>query len=193
MNLRWPLAAVAAVCFAFGAMAQTATAPLAPLVPSKAWAQLTPQQKQVLAPLVSQWNELGTAERDQWLALAARYPTMQGEEQARFRTRLQEWAQMTPAQRLQARQGFLGAQKVTAAEREAKWAAYQQLPVEKRQALQERAAQRASGAAMAPAAAASAPRPGVSSLQPGQRALAAAPWAPARGLPPSAPASAAQP
>ncbi len=195
MNARWLLGATTVACLLAGpcAVAQSVPAPLAPLAPSKGWDQLSPQQKQVLAPLVSQWGDLSAAERDQWLALAGRYPSMHGDDQARFRTRLQEWAQMTPTQRLQARQGFQGAQKVTAAEREAKWAAYQQLPAEKRLALQERAAQRASGSASSPSAPASAVRPGTSSLQPGQRALTLAPWAPSRARPPAAPASDAKP
>lgn len=202
MKLRLLLVGGLLACLTLGAWAQAqpSASPLAPLAPVKAWRELSPQQQQVLAPLATQWTHLGGDERDQWLALAARYPAMQGDEQMRFRARLQDWAQMTPAERLRARQGFQGAQRVTAAEREAKWAAYQQLPPEKRQALQARAAQRAT--TQPPTQATPTPpavlRPGVSSLQPGQRVLAAAPWAQARGhavtaAPAAAPASAPGP
>jgi len=191
MNLRLLIAAGLGACLALGAavQAQPSASPLAPLAPAKGWQALSPQQQQVLAPLSAQWSRLSSDEREQWLALAARYPSMQGEDQVRFRARLQDWAQMSPSERLRARQGFQGAQRVTAAEREAKWAAYQQLPAEKRQALQARAAQRAS-AKPEPSAASVTPvvRPGVSSLQPGQRSLAAAPWAPSRNAPRAAPA-----
>jgi hypothetical protein len=180
MNMRLLLAwgFLLGLALSGAALAQPTSSPLLPLVPSKPWSALTQQQQQVLSPLAAQWPSLPSNEREHWLALAAQYPTMQADVQARFRGHLQDWARMSPAERLQVRQGFQVAQKVTPAEREAKWAAYQQLPPDKRQALQERALQRAAAASQPQAPnTTTAPRRGATSLQPGQHALAAAPWA----------------
>jgi hypothetical protein len=154
------------------APAQTLSGPVVPLAAAKPWSSLTPQQQQALAPLAVRWADLDAAERDHWLALAAQVPTMNAADQARLQERMQAWARMSPDERRTARQGFAGAQRMSEAERQARWEAYQQLPADRRQALQARAAQRA---ASAPSPAPS--RPGVTSLQPGQRSLAVAPWA----------------
>lgn len=55
---------------------------------------------------------------------------------------MKDWAQLSPAERQRVHQGYQAAQRVSAAERQAKWERYQALSPERRQALQERAAAR---------------------------------------------------
>ncbi|MCZ8235729.1 MAG: DUF3106 domain-containing protein [Inhella sp.] len=172
------------------AQAQALSGPVVPLAAAKPWSSLSPQQQQALAPLASRWTDLNAAERDHWLALAAQLPTMSSADQARLQDRMQAWARMSPDERRTARQGFAGAQRMSESERQARWEAYQQLPEDRRQALQARAAQRAASAPVAAPA-----RPGATSLQPGQRSVATAPWAPPRRsvAEPATPASAPLP
>jgi hypothetical protein len=166
-----------------------------PLRASKPWSTLTAQQQEVLQPLARRWPDMDTASREKWLALAAKYPTLSNSEQARLRSRVQEWANLSSDARQQAREGFQTAQRKSADERQAKWEAYQQLPADKRQALQERGVQRqaeaASHARLKPVSPAV---PVVAQVQPGvstvllsrRQALVPSPWlspgvAPLRG------------
>jgi len=70
------------------------------------WAQLTPEQQQVLAPLSGDWKKLSERQRKKWLLLAKRYPTMKPEEQQRLQTQMQEWVKLTPKQRRVARENY---------------------------------------------------------------------------------------
>ena len=100
-----------------------------------AWAQLTPAQKQVLAPLERDWGQIDAPRRAKWLEVASRFPTLPAEERARMQERMAEWARMTPAERSRARLQFQEAKQVPSTERQAKWQAYQALPEAERQAL----------------------------------------------------------
>lgn len=75
-----------------------ATTPKAPT-----WAQLTPQQKQVLGELESQWEQQPDRLRNNLIKVADKYPKMKPEEQARVRERITRWASLTPEQRQAAR------------------------------------------------------------------------------------------
>jgi hypothetical protein len=180
---------LAPVCMALalllGSVAATAQELGSPLRASKPWATLTVQQQEVLQPLAQRWPEMDTASREKWLALAAKYPTLSNSEQARLRSRVHEWAELSTDARQQAREGFQTAQRKSEDERQAKWEAYQQLPADKRQALQERGAQRqaeaASHARLRPVSPAV---PVVAQVQPGvstvllsrRQALVPSPW-----------------
>ena len=41
-----------------------------------AWSELKPAQKQVLAPLASEWEKMDATRRKNWVAIADRYPKM---------------------------------------------------------------------------------------------------------------------
>lgn len=154
-------AVFAAACLMLGASAWAQLPGLA----GKSWDGLSAAQREVLAPLAGQWAQMDASSRDTWAALALRYPRLEGSEQERLRERMRDWAALSPAERQRVHQGFLAAQRISAAERQAKWAQYQALPAEERQALQERAAQRAH-AMPSPASSSSAParRPGTDRL-----------------------------
>jgi Protein of unknown function (DUF3106) len=105
---------------------------------STEWQVLRPSQQSVLAPLKGDWNSLDSAQRQKWLELAARYPSMSADQQQRMQQRMSEWARMTPAQRGQARINFQQARTIPATDRQAQWEAYQALPTERKQALAQR-------------------------------------------------------
>ena len=50
---------------------------------SPSWGELSPNEKQVLAPLASDWDKLDGTRKQKWRGVAQRYPTMQPDEQQR--------------------------------------------------------------------------------------------------------------
>jgi hypothetical protein len=106
---------------------------------SATWTQLSPQQKQALAPLERDWAQIDPQRRAKWLVVADRLPTLPADERARLQARMHEWARMTPAERSRARLQFQEAQQVSPSDRQAKWQAYQALPEAERQALKQSA------------------------------------------------------
>jgi len=131
------------------------TAPVArPIAPSTLptqllWKELSQAQKLALGPLERDWDSLDASRRRKWLDVAGRLPKLQADEQARMQERMRDWASLTPTERQQARIGFQVTQQVKSDEREAKWAAYQSLPAEKRQELSDKAASKLSNKAPA--------------------------------------------
>lgn len=99
------------------------------------WTELTPQQQQALAPLAGTWKTLSEAHKRKWLALSQNYPGMSREEQTLLRSRMTEWAALTPQQRTQARLNFAETKKLPAEDKKAKWEAYQALPPEEKRKL----------------------------------------------------------
>jgi Protein of unknown function (DUF3106) len=71
-----------------------------------AWAELTAEQQQVLAPLKADWDSLEPDRRQKWIAIAKRYPRMKQLEQERVQRRMQTWATLSPEQRRQARENY---------------------------------------------------------------------------------------
>ena len=51
---------------------------------SPSWSQLTPQEKQVLAPLAPDWENLDAQRKQKWRGIAQRYPKMGPDEQQRI-------------------------------------------------------------------------------------------------------------
>ncbi|MBL8472429.1 MAG: DUF3106 domain-containing protein [Rhodocyclaceae bacterium] len=103
-----------------------------------AWAQLTPQQRQVLAPLGDDWNRLEDLRKRKWLGIADRFLAMTQDEQDRVQSRMREWAKLTPEERRKARERYRNWQKKPASERYAlkqKWSEYAVLPDEEKRRL----------------------------------------------------------
>ncbi len=107
-----------------------------------AWQSLTPVQRNLLSPLQHDWDKLSANQRLKWLNSTPRLAVLPAPELARLHERMRDWAQLTPAERVDARVGFQVAKQVDAEERQAKWEAYQALPPEKRQELADKAAAR---------------------------------------------------
>lgn len=102
------------------------------------WAGLTVAQQMALSPLKGQWETTDANRKAKWLVVAERFPRMSAEEQQRLQGRMAEWARMSPQQRGQVRLQFQDARDLHPAERKERWAQYQALPVEQRQALANR-------------------------------------------------------
>jgi hypothetical protein len=122
--VRTGVAALMLACAVTGAVAATKEK-------GPAWAALTADQQQVLAPLSGEWSKLPLDQKTKWLGIAKRYPKMKAEEQTRVHNRMQRWAKLTPAQRWEAREQYRSIGKVAIdrrAELRRHWAEYQALP-----------------------------------------------------------------
>ncbi|MFD1711000.1 DUF3106 domain-containing protein [Ottowia sp. GY511] len=106
-----------------------------PVAGSLPWSSLSAEQKSALKPLASQWRSLGADHQRKWIAVTHNFNRMTGEEQETLQGRMSEWAQLTPAQRTQARMNFYEVRRVPADEKRAKWEEYQALPPEERERL----------------------------------------------------------
>lgn len=100
------------------------------------WSQLSKAQKAALQPLATQWGSLPADHQQKWLAVAAQYPQLAPQEQARMQQRMTHWAAMSRSEREQTRRNFDAAREATSTqERKAKWDAYQNLGENERKAL----------------------------------------------------------
>ena len=110
------------------------------LLPVPSWSAMNRIQKQTLAPLERDWDKLEPSSKSKWLEVAARFPALPAEEQARLQERMRDWARLSPPERQQARAAYQMSQQLKTDARQAKWEAYQALPAEKRQELADKAA-----------------------------------------------------
>ena len=163
------IAAVALLWGHLGAVAQTAGKPLvhattAPPVaqpqaarPPKSsasdWERLNASEKQALAPLAGSWAGLSATQKRKWLEVSRNYAALPAPDQAKMHDRMRDWVALSPQERAQARLNFAKtaevARELSAAEKLAKWQAYQALSPEQKQKLAEQAKGRSQGAATA--------------------------------------------
>ena len=109
------------LCFISPAFAVDTKAP--------SWAELTPAQKEILAPLEQDWNSMESQRRKKWLKMAEHYPQMTPEQQQRVQSRMREWVALTPEQRAQARARYKKMEKLPPEKRQEikrKWNQYQE-------------------------------------------------------------------
>ena len=126
------------------AQAQALHAP-APVASQRAeegvrWQNLTPVQREALAPLERQWPTIDPSRKQKWLVIAGRFKTLPPLERARISDRMTEWARLTPVERGEVRLRYQEARQVPAPDRSARWEAYQKLPPGERQQFAARAA-----------------------------------------------------
>jgi hypothetical protein len=137
-------------CVAVVALAQspatssghTATAP-AKEVAKPAWKELSPAQREALAPLANDWDGLERSRKLKWLDVANKYPQLSPEGQKRLHERMLEFVKLTPEQRNTARTNFQRAYELPMEQRQSLVQQYQELPPEKKQALADKAAKKA--------------------------------------------------
>ncbi len=127
------------------------TAPAAPVSRQPNWAELTLDQKRVLAPLAQSWDTMPPIQRKRLLGVAKRYPKLTPQEQQRIQSRLTEWAKLTPAEREMARK---------------RYQQLKQLPPEKRRELKRRWQEEARRKQQAQAVAAPPAKPAPINTQP---------------------------
>lgn len=103
---------------------------------SKSWQQLTPQQKQALAPLGAQWGALTGPQQNKWLVISKNFQQMSVAEQITMHNRMADWVGLSPQQRNVARLNFQAVQKnLPKEDKRAKWEAYQALSTEEKRQL----------------------------------------------------------
>lgn len=175
-SLRW-VAALA--CSA--ALLATSTAGIAQSGSGPSWRELNHQEQQILQPLQTQWTSIDALRRQKWRDIAALYPNLPVSQQERLRSRMAEWAAMSPEQRNAARLNYEEIRKVPAEERQARWEAYRNLPEEQRRALVAQAASRP--AASPPPTAAARGTPLAAGVQPKSNLVSATGGQPPRPQP----------
>lgn len=104
------------------------------------WNELTPAQRDALAPLAKDWPTLDADRKRKWLEVAARYPNLSPDGKQRMHDRMAEFARLTPEQKKTARENFRRAYEVPAEQRNATVQKYQELPEDKKRELADRAA-----------------------------------------------------
>lgn len=103
--------------------------------PQPAWTQLPPQQKNILAPLAKDWDELESISKKKWLGIADRYPSMRPDEQQRMQDRMREWARLSPTERTKVRDTYKDFKQLPPEQKQVvkqKWDAYSNLPADER-------------------------------------------------------------
>ena len=128
------LLVVLAVAPAFGQTSSSGAGTQA-AVGSLPWSSLNAEQKRALAPLANHWRGLSSDQQRKWVALSHNFNRMSPDEQTTLQGRMAVWAQLTAAQRTQARLNFYEVRRVPADEKRAKWEEYQALPAEERERL----------------------------------------------------------
>ncbi|MES2356042.1 MAG: DUF3106 domain-containing protein [Pseudomonadota bacterium] len=87
------------------------------------WGELTPTERQALAPISSEYDKLPDAARLRFQSAARRYSKLSPPEQERFQSRLTDWAKLKPEDRKKARE---------------KYKIFKELPPEKRKEVKEK-------------------------------------------------------
>lgn len=122
------------------AFADTPTSTVIGTPPQPAWAQLTAEQRTILAPLGTEWDKMENFRRKKWLGIADRYSRMSPEEQHRVQARMREWAIMTPEQRAKVRDSYKEFQQLPPEKKQVvkeKWETYSKLPEEEKNRIKQ--------------------------------------------------------
>jgi hypothetical protein len=117
-----------------------------------AWKDLSPSQKEALAPLAGQWDQFDRDRKVKWLEVANKYPQLSPDGQRRLHERMGEFTKLTPEQRRTARSNFQRAYELPRDQRESLVQQYQDMPPDKKRELAERAAKKAEPVRRKPAA-----------------------------------------
>jgi hypothetical protein len=125
------------------------SAPAAPTEKSSAWRQLTPMQRQALAPLGAQWSALTPQQQNKWLTISKNFTQLPVADQITMHSRMADWVDLSPQQRNLARLNFNQLQSLPKEDKKAKWEAYQALSPEAKQKLAAQQNQPIQGAAPA--------------------------------------------
>lgn len=123
------LTLIVCFCLSLPAFAQTGQKKNGNQPARPAWAELSPRQQHVLAPLADEWEALDTLRRKKWVTIANRFPKMKPAEQQRLQRRMQEWAKLTPEQRRVAREKYRTLKQLPPTQRQEvsqKWQQYRQ-------------------------------------------------------------------
>ncbi len=137
---RASLTIVALVALVFALTLPAGAVVVVPPLKQPKWAELSPQQREVLAPLSVEWDKLESFRKKKWLGIAQRYPTLSPKEQQRMQHRMKAWVKLTPAERQRAREQYKSLQKTPPEQRQAikqKWDEYKELPDAEKERLKQ--------------------------------------------------------
>lgn len=116
-----------------------------PPLSQPSWAELSAEQRRILAPLAAEWDRMEGFRRKKWLGIAQRYQSLSSDKQARIQRRMIDWSKLTPDERKRARDKYLALRKASPATKEAvelKWQEYKELPDSEKSRLKAEAAQK---------------------------------------------------
>ncbi len=125
-----------ALALAVGLAASAFAQPIGTRTPS--WAELSPSEKQFLAPFASDWDKWDAQRKAKWRGIAQRYPKMAPAEQERLRQQMTAWAELSPAERAAARERYKTLKTMSPEQKQQvrqKWEQYQSLPPETKREL----------------------------------------------------------
>jgi hypothetical protein len=111
----------------------------APSASKPTWKELSPAQREALAPLANDWDTFERNRKLKWLDVANKYPQLSPDSQKRLHERMVEFVKLTPEQRRTARTNFQRAYELPMEQRQSLVQQYQELPAEKKQALADKA------------------------------------------------------
>jgi hypothetical protein len=114
------------------------------------WADLADNEKQMLQPLASVWDDMSTTRRRKWRTIVKNYAQLSPADQSKLSARMQEWALLSTKERQLARLNFAQSKKLNPQELASNWEAYQSLSEADRKALAVRPLPAPVGAAIAP-------------------------------------------
>ena len=117
---RSALVAAFCLCLSLSALAESS---------QLSWEKLKSQQREVLAPLAQEWDNMDLVKKKKWLGIAERYPGMTPSEQHRTQLRMRDWYSLTPEQRELVREKYKTIKKMPADKRheiKRKWREYEQ-------------------------------------------------------------------
>jgi len=132
------VAVLATLLFSSVAVGQTKAAPAA----GPSWNQLSPQQREALAPLAGDWAAMPAENKRKWIEIANKYPQLSPEGKERLQARMAEFAKLTPEQKRTARENFQRAYELPRESRESAVQQFQALPEDQKKELSERSQQR---------------------------------------------------
>jgi hypothetical protein len=103
------------------------------------WSKLTPAQQKALQPLARSWDPLSAGQQRKWLEVSRNYHSLSDVDKANMHSRMAAWAALSNRERAEARLNFATtnelSHELTAAEKKAKWDAYQSLSAEEKKKL----------------------------------------------------------
>ncbi|GGP26052.1 DUF3106 domain-containing protein [Silvimonas amylolytica] len=82
------------------------------------WAGLDPAQREVLAPVAGQWDQLPEDSKTTLMRVAKRYENLSPEQQDRVRDRIGQWASMSHEERERARENYRKFKAMSPAQRQ---------------------------------------------------------------------------
>ena len=118
--------------------------------PDGTWEGLKPTQKEILAPLESDWDYMLPDSRKKWIQVANIYPKMSPQDQQRLQSRMTSWSNLSQKERRIARENYLSSLKFPAEKKAEAWTAYQKLSDEQKKKLAESQAKKKPNAINAP-------------------------------------------